>query len=299
MTDVKRRVDGKSAKASLSHPQEYDGANAPVLIRLPDLEHADTASSSAALQSSAGQVSATAGAEDEAHEEKAATKSRRSKRRIDRSHLPQRPKMPVRETVPFNFRSKYFIATMLVVVIGLAYIFGGRSDREDPKVDAWASTSETEPSTESNSGPTDLWPADSGLPERRVSSSSQTNGPPSPVTDEMSSRQDSPTLSGPNQPWANPQTPTWQVSGSSTSESQWPESQSVDQEVPPGGPMKQVSWPDEEEGASNTSVDTSDLASLVGLQFESSVAAQQMVFNDTPPIPPQRRNHERLRSSLR
>ena len=301
MSDVKRRVDqdpSSNSAARQSPEHEYDGSTAPVLIRLPDLTNRESASVPAAANSLPSASPPPAASGEGTSNGSPSGRSRRNTRLIDRSHLPQRPKIPASEGTPFNFRSKTFVGILLLVIIGLAYIFGGSgSEPQEPEADTWAAT--TEQPAGPPQGATDLWPAGSSLDSPQVTSqqpnaarANQASPPPPSSIDSIPNRQNAPTLSGPGQQWTKPEQDTFPVSNPTGG---WPDANTST----PESPMQQVSFPEQGDGASTRQVDTQNLAAMVGMQLEPTIEPQLLALSGTQQIPPQRRNHERLRTSLR
>jgi hypothetical protein len=141
-----RHVDARVERSSLESELEYDGAETPVLIRLPDLTAAENA------VSVAGEA---AGDEQEA----AAAAQRQRRRRVHRSHNWGKAPEPVtRVLAQAELRPKLLLAAGLLTVIGATYavLHGGGSADPQPPADRWVSADPAGPGVPS---PTSSHPA--------------------------------------------------------------------------------------------------------------------------------------------
>jgi hypothetical protein len=92
----------------------------------------------------------------------------------------------------------------------------------------------------------------------------------------------------------------WPIADSSPAESLWPSHQSSPAATAePTRPMTPVSWPEFDDGASMAESSSQNLAVNASPVFQSVVNPPTTVLASTPDSPELRRNHERLRNSIR
>lgn len=282
---------------------EYDGADTPVLIRIPDL---NAAARTTKRRTPIGEELASANPDS-------AAKSRR-KRRIHRSHVPQeRAKNNPRPAPARSFepRTKIFAALLLVAILGIGYAFLKGGNAEPEQTDGWATIPEPAPPTITYE-PTedvDLWPVQETVaaqpkppeqatpistvwPDSQPASMATEIAPSTPL---VSHETTTIPLSGPSQqhsvvtsfPEESPAPPSHHgpIGG-------WPEQRP--ESTIPAQPVSHDVTPD---GASVATPELEQYATISGLAPRWRGGPH---ISNSPQTPPSlRKNHERIQQALR
>ncbi len=325
MSDAEFRSKKLVPGATSEPAMQYDGADAPVLVKIPDLNPPQSSSRPPAPQSTGNRKTAPPVANQ------SSGSSRRSKRRIHRSHQPQGPKTTNTTTASPDARrsTRVLFPIVLVAVVGIGYLFMPDSEEDNLDslgTDRWAGTPQDSGLTTEADPPNELWPGQQQLAEASEETgaaaataataspdpSAPLQGPAASTAESVSTfalppplHPSSPAIQGPSQQQAAAEADVsgWPSDPSNLPQPGWPSDSGTEsnshQYVPPSqSPAKNVSYPGNNDGANANDEKRRPLATILGLRAGSSdeqpVAPGRRIATSVPS-----RNHERLQTSLR
>ena len=282
---------GHEMKNAAALPPDYDSADTPVLIKIPDLNPSTSTRRAPPKPTPASDRPAPRASQP-------SSPAKRGKRRIHRSHSPHGPKAATTSQAPPRRSSKAYVAVLLVVLVCLGYVFlrGGDEQVAPSESDGWAaSPSEPERALEPTLENSEtLWRTSGDVAE---TSARPPQGAPVALPVERAPTYPSPSAAETAQPMLEPtivyqaptalqppnptlvgpaqrQTPESNPVAAPTGPSFWPEDDATANQAPLGtptdSPMKRVNYPGATDGASVTSANRPRTAIISGLQARSN-----------------------------